>query len=143
MIQSEARQASGRAGGPASLTLRLLPMVILMLLAASCSPSAGAGDVEAAYKSFAAAVLADEAGAFARRAPFLAGEGSGTALEALKETLRSKPPVTVRMTDDANAEAVLSDPKKTVIPFRKNASGAWVVSDQITRTRHIDFIPAR
>jgi hypothetical protein len=47
------------------------------------------------------------------------------------------------MTDDANAEAVLSDPKKTVIPFRKNASGAWVVSDQITRTRHIDFIPAR
>jgi hypothetical protein len=63
-------------------------MVILILLAASCSPSAGAGDVEAAYKNFAAAVLADDDGAIARLAPFLAGEGSGKALEALKETLR-------------------------------------------------------
>jgi hypothetical protein len=125
--------------------MKLYPLAIpvLVLILSSCFSASKTEEVKASYERFAAAVLARNADAVARAAPFLAEKVSEKALEALRNTLRTNPSVRIRVLNDSNAEAVLSDQNRTVIPFRKNEAGEWLVSEQIIRTQFIEFIPAR
>ncbi|MFQ3619921.1 MAG: hypothetical protein SNJ78_03140 [Spirochaetales bacterium] len=121
----------------------LLYGLAVICLATACNPSQEAEQVTKAYERLVTAILTNDVQVLKKIAPALTiGEGE-KAQEALKNILQQKPSYRVQLINLENAEVILADSKGTVIPFRKIKNGEWILADQITRIKIIDFIPRR
>ena len=122
------------------------PLLLLATLVVGCS---GNADVRAVKKSFEAlkmAILQDNVTEAATLAPILSevpSEMAPVLFAKLKEGLKDAQVASVKILDGDNAVLELKGRDNAVLPFKKKADGAWVLSNTFTQKKTIEVVPRR